>query len=332
MTKPVLYICLGPTASGKEAAALLAAEQVGGEILSVDSMKIYRTLDVGTAKPSAHARARVRHHGLDIADPGEPFSVGDYVRMAEAAIADILARGRQPVLSGGTALYYKALLDGLFDAPGADPDLRGTLQEEARRLGTDALHRRLAAVDPQAAEKIHPHDLRRIIRALEVHIHTGEPISRHQREWNGFHGDTGATPPEPFSRYRHVMVWLDWPRPILHGRIRRRVERMLQSGLEDEARRVWDMRERMALAPLQAVGYKEFFGWFEGREARGEAVELLLRNTRRLAKSQCTWFRKFPAIRLPMEESRSDAGVASQMLAIWQRGADDIGGQHERMT
>lgn len=324
MTKPVLYICLGPTATGKEAAALRAAGRIGGEILSVDSMKIYRTLDVGTAKPSAEARALVRHHGLDIADPDETFSAGDYVRMADTVIADILARGKQPILSGGTALYYKALLDGLFDAPGADPDLRSLLQEEARRLGTDALHQRLAGIDPAAAGKIHPHDLRRIIRALEVHTRTGEPISQRQREWSGFHPNNDTPGSEPFSRYRHVMVWLDWPRPLLHERIRQRVERMLGAGLEEEARGVWERQEEMAQAPLQAVGYKEFFGWFEGRESRTEAVERLRRNTRRLAKSQCTWFRKFPAIRLPMDESRSEDEVVSDMLALWQNGAEEL--------
>lgn len=322
MTSTLLYICLGPTASGKEAASLLAAGRIGGEILSVDSMKIYRTLDVGTAKPSPEARARVPHHGLDIAEPTREFSVGEYVRMADAAIADIVARGKQPILSGGTALYYKALLDGLFDAPGADPILRQSLQDEAAQVGSPALHQRLATLDPPAAAKIHPHDLRRIIRALEVHAHTGEPISRHQREWSGFHPGDAMPQRAPFSRYRHVMVWLDRSRPLLHERIQQRVERMLAQGLEEEARRVWEARASMAQAPLQAVGYKEFFGWFAGECTRDEAVDLLLRNTRRLAKSQCTWFRKFPALHLPMEEPLSSDEVASRMIARWERGTD----------
>ncbi|MFH0910066.1 MAG: tRNA (adenosine(37)-N6)-dimethylallyltransferase MiaA, partial [Planctomycetota bacterium] len=190
--KPPLRILLGPTASGKERLALCLAERAGAEIVSVDSMKIYRRMDIGTAKPGPRALARVRHWCVDIVDPWEGFSVAEYLARAEAALADIESRGKRHILSGGTALYYKALTEGLFDGPSADEALRRSLLEEARAKGAGALHERLSALDPRAAEKIHPNDLRRIVRALEVVARSGRRLSDQQTQFGRLRADRGV--------------------------------------------------------------------------------------------------------------------------------------------
>lgn len=291
-------IIVGSTASGKERLALACARRMGGEIISMDSMKVYRRLDVATAKPGAAERAAASHHCLDVAEPTETFSAADFVRVADQAIADIAGRGKIPFLSGGTAFYCRALLDGLFEGPGADPETRRELEERARREGSEALHRELSGLDPAAAAKIHPADARRLIRALEVTRLTGGPISGRQTQWTDFHApDVEGRATGFFSRPRHpfVMVRVVRERDDVRRRIRERVARMAAAGLEEEARWVFENRERLSRAPLQAVGYKEFFPFFLGAERWGESVEKLCLATNRLVRSQDTWFRKFPA-------------------------------------
>ena len=293
-----------------------AAERSGAEILSLDSMKIYRGLDIGTAKPSAADRARVRHHALDLVDPTEEFNVFRYMAAADAAIAQARARGRRVIVSGGTALYAKALLEGLFEGPPADAALRARWEGLARAEGPERLHGELARRDPAAAAKIHPRDVRRLIRALEVAETTGAPVSARQTQWRGFHGASGPASGRRF-RYGFALVRLAWPRAELRRRIARRVERMTAAGLVDEARWVWTRRASLARGPLQAVAYKEFFAFFEGRATAGEcAAELVLR-TGQLVKAQETWFRKFPGRALPM----SDAIDADALLAAWDAAA-----------
>ncbi len=312
-----LRIILGTTASGKERLALAVAERMGGEIISVDSMKVYRGLDVATAKAGPEERARVRHHCLDLVEPTETFSAADFVREAERAIADIRSRGKLPFLSGGTAFYYKALLEGLFEGPGADLALRAELEARAEREGGDALHAELAALDPAAAVKIHPSDIRRLVRALEVAALTGSGISRRQTQWAGFHSpDRKERAAAFFAEPRHefVMVRIERERADIHSRVRERIGRMVEAGLEREARMVFEERAAISRTPLQAVGYKEFFPYFRGEETLEQAVEKLAFATNRLVRSQDTWFRKFPAEVVRMD-ANTDTDDAAGRLA-----------------
>lgn len=306
----VLTIVLGPTASGKEAAAFALALRQRAAIVSVDSMKIYCGLDIGTAKPDATKRAAVEHFCLDLADPAEDFSVARFQQAADAAIAQTAARAQPIILSGGTALYYKAILEGLFDAPQKDEALREELRNYAEANGNDALFARLRAADPAAAAKLHPNDVRRVVRALEIVELTGEPISARQKEWSGFHDPAQVAGFSGDLRYAFRMFRLDWPREELYRRIEARVDRMIAQGLEQEARIVYENRARYSRTPLQAVGYKEFFPYFAGQMTLPEAIDLLKKNTRHLAKSQTTWFRKFPAVAIPLAPGMTADNVA----------------------
>lgn len=309
-----LTIILGPTASGKEAAAFALAQKIGGEIVSVDSMKIYRQLDIGTAKADAAKRAAVTHHCLDIVDPTQEFSVAQYQQAADQAIADIAARGKPVLLSGGTALYYKALLEGLFEAPEKDETLRKELYAFAEQEGNAALYARLVAADSIAAAKLHANDIRRVVRALEIITLTGEPISARQQEWSGFHGEGHAFAGE--LRYPVRIFKLERERPELWQRIEARIERMVQAGIGDEARFVYDNRDQFTRTPLQAVGYKEFFPYFAGEATFAQAVERLTINTRQLAKSQTTWFRKFPGETIALTPDSTAESIAQEILQL----------------
>lgn len=316
-SRPLLRVIVGSTASGKERLALAVAQRLGGEIVSVDSMKIYRGLDVATAKASPADRVRVPHHCLDLVEPTVDFSAADFVAAADRAIRDIARRGRTPILSGGTAFYYKALLDGLFAGPSADAAVRGELEEKAARAGPEALHAELARLDPAAARKIHPSDLRRLVRALEVIRLTGGPISARQREWAGFHDASNDGSPPFFSkpRYPFVMARIVRDRADVHARIRDRVGLMREMGLEDEARKVYERRAELSRTPLQAVGYKEFFPYFAGEQTWDEAAERLILDTNKLVRGQDTWFRKFPAAELRARDFPSTADMADHLAA-----------------
>lgn len=276
-----IAILTGPTAVGKTEVALLVAEALNAEIVSADSMAVYRGLEVATAKPSPEQRARVPHHLIDVADPRFPFTVADYRRLALQAIADIESRGKLPLVVGGTRLYIVALTSGFFEGPGADPDLRRRLQELALHEGTEALHRRLAQVDPAAAARLAPRDLKRIIRALEVYELTGTPISQLQ-------ADSQRTPPP----CQGPMVALIRDRAELYRRIDARADAMIEAGLESEVRSLLDAGLDEHLTALQGHGYKELIGFLKGRYDRNEAIRLLKRNTRRYAKRQLSWLRQ----------------------------------------
>jgi len=276
------WVLVGPTASGKTEVALELARTHPVEIVSVDSMQVYRGMDIGTAKPTPEERASVPHHLIDVLDPEDGCNVARFRRMALEAIKGIRACGRRPLLVGGTPLYLKALLWGLMEGPATSQELRAALEQEARRLGADALHRRLARVDPEAAARIHPNDVHRLVRALEVHALSGAPISSRQRQFDG--------PP----RVPHVMVGLRWPRQELYARIDARVDRMMAAGLLEEVR---SLRGRLSRQARQAVGYKELMAYLDGRVSLEEAVLQIKRNTRRLARHQLTWYRHFPHVR-----------------------------------
>jgi tRNA dimethylallyltransferase len=277
-----LLVIIGPTASGKSAAALTLAAERGGEIISCDSMQVYRGLDIGTAKPGADERARVPHHLIDVAEPGEEFSAARWAALADRAIAEVRARGRQPIVVGGTGLYLRALRFGLVEAPPRDLALREKFQAE-ERAQPGALHARLATVDPEAAARLQPRDLVRIVRALEVAALTGTPLSRH----HAAHA--------PVERYPMRVALID-PGPALDAAIVARAARMLDAGLVDETRRA---REKFGagLAALGAVGYREAAAFLDGKLTRDELPAAIARATRRYARRQRTWFKKEPGAR-----------------------------------
>ncbi len=279
--KPVILI-LGPTAGGKTELAIALAQQLpgGGECLSADSMQVYRGMDIGTAKPSAVQRATVPHHLLDLLDPSEDgFSVDAWLREAERIIAEVRGRGRWPIVAGGTNLYVQALLAGLFEGPEPDPDVRARL--EAADLAE--LRRRLEAIDPAAAERIHPNDRKRTIRALEVHELTGRRISDLQTQW------FRSAPPRTDVK----IIGLDWPVETINGRINARVRAMIDRGLVDEVRAIRDLPPGRQAS--EALGYRQILEHLAGRTTLEQAIEQIKIRTRRYAKQQRTWLRRFRA-------------------------------------
>jgi tRNA dimethylallyltransferase len=280
--KPILIIA-GPTAVGKTDASLFLARELGAEIVSADSMQIYRGMDIGTAKPTKEQRRLVYHHMIDIADPAQPYSVGDYLRDARAALDGIISSGGVPIVVGGTGLYIRALMRGLFHGPPADVELRGRLLQKDADGGEGALYAELVGVDPAAAIKIHPNDLRRTVRALEVYYLRDRTISDFQQE-HAF-----KDRPYPFR-----LLFLTRERKELYPRIETRVDQMIADGLEAEVRRLFDQGYADTLPSMQGLGYKHFMDLFHGRSSREDAVALLKRDTKRYAKRQFTWFRREP--------------------------------------
>jgi len=275
------WFLAGPTACGKSAVALELAERIGGEIVALDSMTLYRGLDIGTAKPTAADRARVPHHLFDILDPHEEFSVADYVTAAERVMCDIVQRGRVPLFVGGTGLYLRSLLRGVFDGPAADLEFRRRCVVDVELGGPEALHRRLADVDPATAARLPANDVRRVIRALEVFATTGRPLSEQQQN----------PPLPPEQRPQHI-YWLEPPRGWLHDRINRRAEQMFDAGLVDEVRRLLAQRQPLSRTARQALGYKEVIDWLDrGTGNVREVIAEIQTRTRQFAKRQHTWFR-----------------------------------------
>jgi tRNA dimethylallyltransferase len=277
----------GPTAVGKSEIALLLAEKIGGEIISVDSMQVYRGLDIGTARPSAEERARVRHHLIDIVDLAEAFDAAQFVRLANAAVSEIQARNHVPILCGGTGLYFKAFLDGLGDTPAADAQLRTQL--EATPLVE--LLRELAERDPKTYEKIDRKNLRRVVRAVEVIRLTGRPFSEQRAEWESkVHppSDFGATS-GPKSR---VIVGLSRLTKDLRARVDARVDAMFERGLVDETQGLLDHGLAENKTAMQALGYRQVVEHLRGERSLAETIELVKIRTRQFAKRQMTWFKR----------------------------------------
>ena len=303
-------VIVGPTAGGKTALAIEVAREFerrglgAGEVVSADAFQVYRHMDIGTGKATPAERQGVPHHLLDILEPDdpEPFSVARWLELAERTIADIRSRAHTPILVGGTHLYIKSFLEGMFDGPGADEDLRAAL----RTLTPDALRAELERVDPDAAARIHPNDQRRTIRALEVFRLTGTPISEHQSQW-----DRGA-------RADALLFGLDWPTALINPRINARVKAMMDGGFADEVRAL--LRDgKLGAQAREALGYKQLAAWLDaggGPGALDQTVERIKIETRRFAKNQRTWLRRLRGITGScwLDPTASDPGIMAQHI------------------
>lgn len=277
-----MIVILGPTASGKSALAIALAERWEAEILSVDSMQVYRGMDIGTAKPTVSERRRVRHHLIDLVDPNESFAVSEFVTRADAVIADAAQRGVRLIVTGGTPLYYKALFEGLFEGPGADIAIRTRLNEQP----LEHLYDRLIRIDPESARRIHRNDRKRLVRALEVFELTGRPISSFQSEWSR-------------GQMRHSARWygLMWEKDELNRRINLRVKQMIESGWLDETRDLLQRFGQLSQTASEATGYQELIDVLEGKVNLDDAVEQIKIATRQLARRQMKWFRRWSQVR-----------------------------------
>lgn len=301
--KPNVLVICGPTASGKTALAVALAQRFDGEVVSADSMQVYRGMDIGTAKPTPQEMGGIVHHMLDVAQPEEAFSVARYVSMAVPIVDDILARGKLPIIAGGTGLYVDHLIAGRQFAPFPQHSgLREALQQRVRAEGLPALRSELAQVDPEAAQRLHPNDEKRIIRALEVYHSTGKTISQHNRE-------SAALP----NRYTPLTLALNYrERPWLWARIDQRVDEMMARGLEGEVRGLLDSGVPLSATSMQAIGYKEMAAaLLEGRPVQEGAEEIKLRS-RQYAKRQLTWFRRNAQAHWLLWEERPDFSSALQ--------------------
>jgi len=283
--KPSLIVVMGPTAVGKTAAAISLAKQLNGEIISADSMQVYRHMDIGTAKPTENERAQAPHHLIDIVNPDETFNAACFMVRARAVIAELHKNDKRIIVVGGTGLYIRALLGGLFDGPGADETLRRYYFAILEREGKQGLYEILKARDSRAAAAIHPNDATRMIRALEVLELTGISILEQQQEHGFAH-----------RPYRVLKIGLRYPRPVLYERIEERTEQMMMQGFLEEVRQLLDMGFHEGLRPMQALGYKQLARVLKGELALEEAVCQLKRETRRYAKRQLTWFGADPEI------------------------------------
>lgn len=301
------WFLAGPTASGKTAAGCELAELLGAEVVSLDSMSLYRGMDIGTAKPDSAVRTRLPHHLVDILEPHEEYSLAEYVRAAEAVSRDIVERGRVPLFVGGTGLYLRGLLRGVFEGPAANWALRRDLEQTAEREGCLVLHARLSRVDPNLAARLAPRDVRRVVRGIEVFELTGVPLSAQQRQG-----------PLPVSARPAHVYWLHPPRAWLHERIDRRVDEMFHSGLVREIEGLLAGARPLGQTARQALGYKEVIEHLEVGLPLEEVIALVKTRTRQFAKRQHTWFRNLEectAIEISGEERPDEIARRLSMLA-----------------
>ena len=283
---PLAVILLGPTGSGKTALSLALAERFNGEIVNCDSVAVYRGMDLGTAKPSNEERAQVPHHLIDIADPDEPFTAGEYSRRDRAALGEIAERGRLPIVTGGTGLYLRALTEGLFAGPARREELRARIRESADRLGPAWLHKLLTRIDPPTAERIHPNDMPKLIRAIEVCIATGERMSAvlNDEQKNR----------DPLTGFRLLRIGLNPPRAALYERLNQRCAEMFAAGLVEEARVL--LARYGTVKTLHSLGYHQALTVLDGTATEQQAIEAVQQGHRNYAKRQLTWFRREPDV------------------------------------
>jgi tRNA dimethylallyltransferase len=295
----------GPTASGKSAISLALAERLNAEIISLDSMAIFRGMDIGTAKPTLAERKFIQHHLIDILDPHEEFSVAQYRRRALETAEEIQNRGKVALFVGGTPLYLKTLLRGLYEGPPADWDFRSKLEERVAAYGIEVLHSDLQKVDPAAAKKIYPQDIRRVIRALEVFDQIGTPLSELQQEFN-----------KPIPRESVRVFCFDWPRATLHTRINERVDQMFSGGLIEEVEHLLRQPNGLGRTARQAVGYHEVIEHLEEQVSLATTIEKVKAGTRQFAKRQCTWFRGLSECRMiARDELTTTTQLCERILA-----------------
>jgi tRNA dimethylallyltransferase len=290
---PAKILILGVTASGKGRVAFELAENMGAEIVSIDSMKVYRRMDIGTAKPPKEARQQIRYYLIDMVEPSESFSVGKFLDLAYDAIEQITSRNKHIIAVGGTALYIKALLYGLFEGPAADQQIRAELKKRVETEGLTHLYQELTQVDPIAAERISPKDAKRIIRALEVYQLTGKPISSFQKQWDSLAVAGTATDDRGQKNHEWTIIGLRRDKTEESRRVNARVKKMIADGLVDEVKSLLAEEKPLSPQARSAIGYAEIIDCLNGRYSLEEAVELIKRNTRRLAKHQRTWFKTF---------------------------------------
>ncbi len=305
---PHIVYVFGCTGCGKGGVARELARHIDAEIISVDSMKLYRRMDIGTAKPSAQQRAQVPHHLIDVVEPSEDFSVARFVQLAQAEAARIVARGKTVLAVGGTALYIKSLSEGLFDGPSADPDIRERLLRRADTEGLEALHNELASVDPEAAGRIHRNDARRIVRALEVYEVTSQPITALQTQWDD-------------ERQRHHCTFIGLRRGLedQNHRTNVRVKRLIERGWVDEVRALLAEPKPLSTTAVQALGYRELIEHIAGALSLEQATERIKIATRQFAKAQRTWFKRFRATHwFDLATDDSAPQVAGRMLDQWE--------------
>jgi len=306
MQKTIIVI-LGPTASGKSEVALSLAKEINGEIISADSMQVYKYLNIGTAKPSGKVRKIIPHHLIDIKYPDEKFSAGEFQLRALRTIDKIFKKGKSPILVGGTALYIRTITDGVCPIPFRDNTIRKHLSLLAKKYGRRYLYERLNRVDKLAADKIHPNNLRRIIRALEVYSLTKVPFSTLQNR-------------RYFAPYPVIVFGLNWDRTILYERIGRRVEEMVKKGIVREVERLLRKGYSRRLNSLQALGYRQVLDFLEGKYDLERMKNLIKRDTRHFAKRQLTWWRKNGRVRwIKMDEGREIEAIVKQIKSICQR-------------
>ncbi len=298
---PPILVIIGPTASGKSGLALQVARRIGAEILSVDSMQVYRGMDIGTAKPSAGEQAEIRHHLIDLVEANEPFTVARFVELADSTITGARERGVPLIVTGGTPLYYKALFEGLFDGPGEDPAIRQRL----RALSNEDLHQRLQSVDPAAGARIHVNDTKRLVRALEVHELTGKPISSFQTEWDA-------------QTMRHPAMWVGllWDREALNRRINARVKAMVAAGWIDETQGLLERFGELSPTAGEATGYRELIDHLRGKIPLDGAIEQIKIGTRQLARRQMKWFKRFRNV-CWLSGDRAIEENTAEVLAAW---------------
>ncbi len=276
-----LLVITGPTAAGKTELGIKLAEMISGEIVSADSRQVYRFMDIGTAKPSMDERRKIPHHMIDVVSPDEEFTVADYVKGAGKAIIEISNKGKMPVMVGGTGLYVRAVVDGIFDGPGSDTEIRRQLEEEAKKKGVSYLHERLGKIDPDASLRIHPNDRRRIIRALEIYEITGYPISRLQKDGR-----------KRKQEYSPKMFGINRSREELYRRIDERVENIFRTGFVEEVKMLMNMGYGENLISMEALGYREVIRFLNGKMDLEKTKSKIKKDTRNYAKRQLTWFRK----------------------------------------
>jgi tRNA dimethylallyltransferase len=308
LKQPFVLAIVGPTASGKTPVSLLLAERLSGEIISADSRQIYKYLDVGTAKPTQADRKRAKHYFVDIREPDEEYNAGQFGKEARAVVESVLKQGKLPILVGGSGLYVKSALDGLFEGPGKDPEIRARLVEQLAREGVKSLFEAVKKVDPSAAARMTEVKPRQVIRALEVYYITGRPISE-------FHAEQETKPD-----FRAIQVGLKWEREDLYDRINRRVDRMISDGLVEEVKGLRIKGYDRRLNALNTVGYKEVFDYLEGLCNLDDTITLMKQNTRRFAKRQLTWFRADRRIRwIPMVPTKTLSDAAREIEEIFER-------------